>query len=105
MHNKLQKQKVQWIPVKQSFPKESCLVIIRVMVEDNSDVKFPEGIKADTLDKNYVSIAFYDIKSQVFLTTDKKPEFWRDEGTGEITAYMAGAVSHWMKLPIYNEEK
>ena len=105
MNNKIKKQEIQWTAVKQSLPEESCLVIIRVMVENNLDVKLPDGMEPDTLDKNYVSIAFYDMRGKIFITTDKKPEFWMDEGTGGATAYITGAVSHWMKLPKFNEKE
>ena len=71
----------QWISSKEHLPEESCEVIVKVKNVDR------------------VTLAFFDKRHQAFVTTDRQCEFWVDEGTGGVTAYSKGEVTHWMALP------
>ena len=81
--------KMKWISVKDALPKESMEVIVHVDFEESG----------------YDSHAFFSKEHQRFVTPDRRPEFWWNDGPGIATAYDYDAVTHWMPLPSFNLEE
>ena len=75
------KQQLTWRDVSEELPEESCEVIIQV-----KDVGKP-------------TTAYFDATRKLFLTPDRRPEFWVSDGFGGLTSYAKNSVVKWLQIP------
>ena len=43
--------------------------------------------------------AYFDIQRKLFLTPDRRPEFWASDGFGGLTSYAEGYITKWLPIP------